>query len=1138
MEMEEEEITEEQRLRAEANRLAALAKRKAVAGSSINPQQYPHGHWTLFKCRKLSPATTIAKQAKPFDNVAGARAPSGEAVAEKFMVRLEICSPDSFSATPLPLLGFTYPGEDESMRRLVDCLAGVMPSHFTQNLAGGKACVYKLRDYDAVIRCLKSFKSIVIEEIPWGTFNVIEKLSHSFIVGQWIPCRPEHLPDEKVDELIGKLPRKILDTLLPFQVDGVKFGLRRGGRCLIADEMGLGKTLQAIAIASCFLDEGSILIVCPAILRFSWAEELERWFPCLPTDIHLVFGHLNNPSHLQKWPKIVVISYKMLHHLRRSMLDQEWSLLIVDESHHIRSSKKSAEPEEIKSVLDVAAKVRRIILLSGTPSLSRPYDIFHQINMLWPGLLGKDKFDFARTYCDVKFDQGYQGKVFKDYSKGIRLEELNILLRQTVMIRRLKEHVLVHLPPKRRQILRILLKKSDIISAKAAVRVVDGDALDDITLGNTDQSDDSNGRDRLRNLSYQEVGIAKLSGFREWLSLHPLIAASDEVVDSPNCHKMIVFAHHHRVLDGVQDIICEKGIGFTRIDGNTLPRDRQSAVMSFQSSNQVKIAIIGITAGGVGLNLSSAKTVVFLELPPSPSWMLQAEDRAHRQGQTNAVNIYYFCAKDTTDDLHWQYLRKSLYRVSSTTNGKRDAILDIAVDNVSYFGICDKTDRSYIQMLEEIACSQLSQKEDPTKTEEDDGKPAPADPVKADENCSNIKKSPLVEESALTTRVGNGECADVVEIDQNIVNFINSLRFEVSQYTGRIHLYTCTPGTDSRPRPLFHSFRPEDVNLQSALSPDNKFLENSRGYIHGLLTFINQWNTLRPIQRRKLLGKPLQLPLAIELCYLKEGINHDGLGLLKGKSRRRTTPLFEISHPLPENAVWKKVHLVGSYCKKDKEYTQGWTMMDGPLCKLCQSPCVGENAKRPEYFEDLFCNSGCYEEYRLRTSAGFLRQELFRIERGVCTNCQIDCHQLVKCLKPLSVENRRYYIKRQAPNLASRKKLVDKLVNAPTEGNAWHADHIVPVFRGGGECRLENMRTLCVACHFDVTAAQRAERHASRVEGKRRLKEILSGLKNDCNMGQTEAKSKWIQQQNCSLCTMYCFSTRFNDDKHMKAAET
>ncbi|KAK9698752.1 hypothetical protein RND81_08G128400 [Saponaria officinalis] len=103
-----------------------------------------------------------------------------------------------------------------------------------------------------------------------------------------MPCRPEHSPDEKVEKLIYKLPSKLQSTLLPFQLEGLKFGLQRGGRCLIADEMGLGKTLQAIAIASCFFDEGPILVVCPVILRYSWAEELERWLPSyLSADIHL-----------------------------------------------------------------------------------------------------------------------------------------------------------------------------------------------------------------------------------------------------------------------------------------------------------------------------------------------------------------------------------------------------------------------------------------------------------------------------------------------------------------------------------------------------------------------------------------------------------------------------------------------------------------------------------------------------------------------------------------------------------------------------------------------------------------------------------------------------------------------------------
>lgn len=120
--------------------------------------------------------------------------------------------------------------------------------HCTQTTCGGKACVYHLRDYEAVLRSLKSSKSIECEEIPWGTFNVVERLSNSFAAGRWIPCRPEHLPDEKVDELISKLPKRLLDTLHPFQFEGVRFGLRRGGRCLIADEMGLGKTLQVMLL--------------------------------------------------------------------------------------------------------------------------------------------------------------------------------------------------------------------------------------------------------------------------------------------------------------------------------------------------------------------------------------------------------------------------------------------------------------------------------------------------------------------------------------------------------------------------------------------------------------------------------------------------------------------------------------------------------------------------------------------------------------------------------------------------------------------------------------------------------------------------------------------------------------------------
>ncbi|OMO52998.1 SNF2-related protein [Corchorus olitorius] len=990
------ELTDEQRKQAEANRLAAIAKRKALIESStatVNShyQQNQAHYWRLTKCPKLSNHNTHIPQRPQASNLDPV---SSTQLSKKFQVRLEICSPDSFAVTPETLEGYVYQGDEECFRRL------------------------------------------------------------------------EHILSD------------------------------------------------AIAIAGCFRNE--------------------------------VFGHRDNPANLKKSPKVVVISFTMLNRLRKIMLEQEWAVLVVDESHHLRCSRKASESGEIKTVLDLAEKVKRV---------NRPYDIFHQINMLWPGLLGETKYKFAETYCAVNFSQSSQG--FKDFSKGVRLEELHLLLSQTVMIRRLKEHVMVQLPPKRRQVIRLQLKKSDIASAKAAISLSNGDAFDNNAAKdaseNLEENHDGESYCNSGELSYQELGVAKLRGFREWFSIHPLIAESDaveEVDTNSSSHKMIIFAHHHKVLDGIQEFICEKGIGFVRIDGTTLPKDRQSAV---------KIAIIGITAGGVGLDFSSAQNVVFLEIPQSPSLMLQAEDRAHRRGQTNAVNIYIFCAKDTLDESNWQALNRSLHRVSSTTNGKYDAVQGIEVEGISYLVTPDGNCKRKMLRIEAPSKFSLGleKSQDPESFPDKQPLEGSADKAVSMEDVSDGKNqtggSYLHNDDIIVSNIqineefvslGNknelhhsaadtgicdmapdfsmderSEYHDPLPKVQSIKadddapiqllepecfsNDVDSLRFEVSQYTGRIHLYSCIPGTDLRPRPLFENFRPEEIDTEDGLVTDkeetvSKNFKDKPAYRHALRAFINEWNKLRPIEQRKLRGKPLQLPLSIELCYLKESVNHDSVGLLKGGSKRRTTPLCEISISLPPNAVWKKVHLQKSYSKKEKEYTQGW-LNDEPLCKLCQNPCKGGSAKMPEYFEDLFCKIGCYEEYRLRTSNRFLRQELFQIEHGVCTNCQLDCHQLVKHLKPLSSARRQEYIAKVAPKIASQKSLYEKLVSDPSEGNAWHADHIVPVYRGGGECRLENMRTLCVACHADVTAAQCAERRLMRIKAKNKLKSVLNELRNSEN---------------------------------------
>ncbi|KAG6529050.1 hypothetical protein ZIOFF_011244 [Zingiber officinale] len=935
-----------------------------------------------------------------------------------------------------------------------------------------------------------------------------------------------------------------------------------------------------------------------------------------------VFGHQDNLDYLERHPKVVVISYTMLSRLRKAMLERNWSVIIVDESHNIRCTKKQFESEETKSVLELARKTKRIILLSGTPSLSRlylsdhrPYDIYHQINMLWPGLLGKDKYEFAKNYCSVKLVQGSQGTFFK--------------------VRRLKEHVLSQLPPKRRQIIWMVLKAADTLLAKATCRTsgtisMDGElreesskdcCLDDDTYDGDQKSEKhypcsgSQCKKSQKHLSRQVIGIAKLSGFREWFSNHFTFGESEDVDNletERRSQKTIIFAHHLMVLDGIQAFISEKGIKFVRLDGNTLGRERKHAIDTFCFSDEVMIAIIGITVGSCGLNLSSAQNVIFLELPETSAEMIQAslaEDRAHRQGQKNAVNIYIFCAKvypcfppqkgslqshfslrtsaflfhllpkhsliadrfnmqqGTADESRWLRLNRSLFGCSTMANGKKYAIKEIEVGSVLQLGCKDSSivskaiptgDPNGRLVVHNVHGHENSALHEQIANTHDvelenhslnlgkhdihniEGRHREKYNSGFEGNSSEICKGDiefdLLENSCDKEKklVGmqndmDGGVSQELIADETFNIKVEWLRFDVSQYTGRVHLYTCIPGKHSRPEPLFENFRLEELNSIMASSGDKceatpENLIRNPAYWNVFKFFFEEWNNLRPIERNKLFGKPLQLPLIAELCYLKEGINHSSgvcnyfllllwltifgdrpsflaldmcnnfvQGLLRGGSTRRVTPLSDICRPLPENSAWKKIILQRG-AAKEREYTQAWTTDDVPLCKLCQQPCNEKFAKAPQYFEDLFCNLSCFHEYRIRTSQRALREALFRIEQGVCTNCKLDCHNLVRCIRPLSKAYRKEYIERVAPKLAQKKKLLDKLVHDPKEGNAWHADHIIPVFKGGGECQLENMRTLCVACHLEVTKAQQLERRMVRKMAKEQLKIIMKQL--------------------------------------------
>ncbi|KAI5067217.1 hypothetical protein GOP47_0017745 [Adiantum capillus-veneris] len=561
--------------------------------------------------------------------------------------------------------------------------------------------------------------------------------------------------------------------------------------------------------------------------------------------------------------------------------------------------------------------------------------------------------------------------------------------------------------------------------------------------------------------------------------------------------KMLIFGHHLKVLDSLQEMVHKKGLEYVRVDGSTLTTDRQKAVNAFKNEDKVKVALIGMTAGGVGLDFSSAQTVIFAELPKSSSELIQAEDRAHRRGQISAVNVYFFCAKDTSDEMQWQRLSKSLERVSTMTNGSDNAIAGLEVDKV--WGNLDK----------EIMSSQHSSKDKEHRLMKDEQNREEGHFIGMQSKSPAVDEVESKDEALIvSTEVdcklhGDGEREEVENTDwkgcittgdevmlatHNVYDAKQSdsivhqtfLMFEVSANTGRIHIYTRSGSDGFRPKPLHVNFLPEDIEDlndpsqskgRSRNIPD--CLRESPANLRCAADFLQQWNSLRPVDQKSLLGRPLQLPLAFELeCSKADN------GLVKGGSKRRVTPKSEISSNIPEGAVWRKITLKG-HSFKDRQIQQAWSSNDEPLCKLCYNLCLTINAKNPEYFEDLFCRKECYQQFRIKTSQAYIRQELFSLEKGVCTICKLDCHALVEKIRPLPHEQRRQHILRKAPQFKDNHRLLEKLVSDAKEGNAWHADHIVAVHQGGGECTLRNMRTLCVVCHAKVTIEQNRKRRKS-----------------------------------------------------------
>ncbi|CAN1128915.1 SWI/SNF-related matrix-associated actin-dependent regulator of chromatin subfamily A-like protein 1 [Linum perenne] len=159
----------------------------------------------------------------------------------------------------------------------------------------------------------------------------------------------------------------------------------------------------------------------------------------------------------------------------------------------------------------------------------------------------------------------------------------------------------------------------------------------------------------------------------EPLQLTSLKFSQKNLTSKAGC-KFLVFAHHRQMIDSVHEYLLKKKVGCIRIDGGTPSADRQALVTDFQENDSIKAAVLSIRAGGVGLTLTAASTVIFAELAWTPGDLIQAEDRVHRIGQVSSVNIHYLLANDTVDDIIWDVVQSKLENLGQMLDGHEETL--------------------------------------------------------------------------------------------------------------------------------------------------------------------------------------------------------------------------------------------------------------------------------------------------------------------------------------------------------------------------------------------------------------------------------------------------------------------------------
>lgn len=431
-----------------------------------------------------------------------------------------------------------------------------------------------------------------------------------------------------------EVPASFEGSLRPYQHAGYNW-LRflneyQFGGCL-ADDMGLGKTVQALALLAHEKEENpgfASLLVMPTSLIYNWELEARKFTPDLKILVYSGSQRIKDPWKFRGYD-IILTSYGIIRLDIDILKDFYFNYVILDESQAIKN------PTSNIAMAVNKLKSKRRLILTGTPVENGTMDLWSQMNFVNPGLLGN------QTIFKKQFLQPIEKQ--NDREKASRLHAMI----KPFILRRLKSQVAKDLPEKLTNV-----KYSDMTAEQEKVYEEVKSYYREKIIGELAGA----GRG-----AQQFTLLRGLTQLRQ-IANHPKLVREDYVGESGKLeditymlqetisedHKVLVFSQFVRHLSIVRAYLDENNIPYAYLDGST--RDRQAQVEKFQNNDSIKVFLISLKAGGVGLNLTKAEYVFLLDPWWNPAVEAQAIDRAHRIGQENKVIIYKFITRGSVEE--------------------------------------------------------------------------------------------------------------------------------------------------------------------------------------------------------------------------------------------------------------------------------------------------------------------------------------------------------------------------------------------------------------------------------------------------------------------------------------------------------